>query len=65
MSEWSKTPPTKAGWYWWRPAPGHEAIMERYDMTANGLGMWDQYGAIHQLAPGQWAGPVPEPEEQP
>ena len=26
MSEWTKEPPTEAGWYWWRYRSSHDAI---------------------------------------
>ena len=44
MSEWSKTPPTKAGWYWWRferphPTPCGCVLVEYLDgvLTVRGF----------------------------
>ncbi|MFN3075976.1 MAG: hypothetical protein ABT940_03660 [Alphaproteobacteria bacterium] len=59
---WSKDKPTVAGWYWFRIAPGHMAIIERYDMSASGLVMWNN-GRIFPILDGEWAGPLPLPRE--
>lgn len=59
MSAWTHETPTTPGWYWWRPAPGHYPIIERYDMSADGLVMYSHNMTIkHPLAPGEWQGPL-------
>lgn len=60
--KWSKETPTQPGWYWYRISKGSYPIIERYDMAAHGLALWEN-GRILPISPGEWAGPIPEPEE--
>ena len=65
---WRKDKPTAPGWYWFRLAPGHYPIIERYDK--------DEYGGLvmytpsngqllkFPLAPGEWCGPLEPPHDQ-
>lgn len=62
---WSESLPEHDGWYWWRRTPGFSArilqVFRRQSgrMWADGLQYLDNYGG----RAGEWAGPIPEPDE--
>ncbi len=60
---WTKEKPTKPGWYWHRTLPGyvHEPIWVGQE---NGiLKYWHVVEECwYELPPGEWAGPIPEPQ---
>ncbi len=60
--KWTTEKPTTPGWYWYKGA-GYSTTL--YVYTANG-GLFvedhDYTGPV-QGYPGEWAGPIPEPEE--
>lgn len=51
VMRWSKEPPTKPGWYWHLQPPHFGMVIEFFDPDEN------------TSTTGQWAGPIPEPEE--
>lgn len=66
---WSKETPTQLGWYWWRRSKFNNKrplqIIEDSELT--GQLMTKRWVAILDRDPltmsGEWAGPIPEPEE--
>lgn len=64
--KWSKEKPTQAGWYWWkdldRPGKPHMAhvVNDGYGLTVYGI---EEYSRRLYEVRGEWAGPIPEPEE--
>ncbi len=63
QGQWTDQRPTVPGWYWWRIAPGHYSIIERYDKSADGLVMYGKDMHKHQLVNGEWCGPIEPPRE--
>lgn len=56
--------PTTPGWYWYRESPKHDAsIIEIYDFMAGLEYQRDGYAVGVYQSHGQFAGPIPEPEE--
>ena len=58
---WTRKRPKHSGWYWWRANPGGYAIIERYDMSADGLVMYKQEAGQlikYPLLDGEWQGPL-------
>ena len=72
MEEWTKEPPTEPGYYWLRMegASGYDAI-RRLDWIPGFEGERlfiagvDPKRSEAELGLGWWAGPIPEPKEQP
>ncbi len=62
--KWTTEKPTAPGWYWYKGA-GYPTILYVYTETFIGsLFVEDpDYGGPVQGYPGEWAGPIPEPEE--
>ena len=61
---WTDEPPTKEGWYWYRPSTSRESGMR---FVADDLYVhWVAAGKWIPVAEfsGQWAGPIPEPKER-
>ena len=55
---WTTDTPTKPGWYWWRSKIPHTDFWTCptiRDITVSAL--------LNDNLWGQWAGPIPEPEE--
>lgn len=60
---WTTDKPTKAGWYWHRQSPHPPEIVLVYiDYTGNLSAFGER---LEWITDSQWAGPIPEPEEQP
>jgi hypothetical protein len=60
---WTTNPPTAAGWYWFRGLV-HEADPFIVEVDSSGQFRWPDGGFQEvQLARGEWAGPIEEPEE--
>ena len=61
---WTKEKPTKNGWYWWRTGGGCNlrgivSVCIETDIMVLAGGI---YKYLSQTT-GEWAGPIPEPEE--
>ncbi len=61
---WTTEKPTRTGWYWWRrPSIPEDVIVEVYKDKRNpAMLMLRGRGRLY-VQRGQWAGPIPEPEE--
>ena len=65
---WTRTRPTKKGWYWYRDADREEVIFHVFDPLGNGvMKAWD-WSEGHMLRPiaeydGEWWGPLEIPPE--
>lgn len=65
--KWTREKPTQPGWYWWRAPRKRPRVLlvSAYAFTKtryqDGLG-GDVY-LVENMVPGEWAGPIPEPEE--
>jgi hypothetical protein len=60
---WTTNPPAVAGWYWFRGL-AHEADPFIVEVDSSGQFRWPDGGFQEvQLARGEWAGPIEEPEE--
>ena len=75
--KWTKEPPRQIGRYWWRPENSHsnsldvcEVLDVQEDMDRPGVffqtafdsAETDDCATVDELG-GQWAGPIPLPEE--
>ncbi len=65
--KWTKEKPSGQGWYWWKRDPYVTASIEHIYVgrTDGALFMYLPRGAgvaVDRL-PGEWAGPIQEPEE--
>ena len=68
---WTNNKPTKPGWYWWRRTNGKhwtERVAAKYRVVAHGGTLWmlgfHKIPLSHDwLDYGEWAGPIPLPEE--
>lgn len=63
---WTKEKPKSEGWYWHRTLPGyvHEPLAVLFDKGV--LRYWNVVEeSFYDLPPGQWAGPILEPQAQP
>lgn len=67
---WTTDKPTTPGWYWWRHRHGWKAdaswTVPKIVKVVNKAGLlmvcaWCQLG---NMLDGEWAGPIPEPEER-
>ena len=59
---WTTEPPQEAGWYLWREKEWRRPIVREVE---EGLVISDEFGTWSVIdVTGQWAGPIPEPEEQ-
>lgn len=74
--KWSSSPPDREGWYW-RKVLGDDIYPKGYievlEIRRNGFGLCsiqDEFGSYEYLEGDdpdpniQWAGPLPEPEEE-
>lgn len=67
---WTTEKPTKPGWYWWRDpyknnrAPEVCRVMDRKGQLIAYFND-DSIYLTEFTQPCEWAGPIPEPEEQP
>ena len=59
---WAKEPPKEPGWYWWRWCRGAE-LVPLY--VRDGLIVEYPHQSLVRVVDlgGEWAGPIPEPEE--
>ena len=55
---WTKEKPTEKGWYWLKEEGRHAVVK----MTAGGM-ISEPYVRHVNDVDGEWAGPIPEPEE--
>ena len=58
---WSSENPSKPGWYWWRDKgmfPRIRLIQKDRDSR-----LFTDTNVYAKFEKGQWAGPIPEPEE--
>lgn len=65
---WTTEKPTKPGWYWWRREKGFiPSFLHVTTDHLKGTGFFivGAYTVRFQNIGGEWAGPIPEPEEQP
>jgi hypothetical protein len=64
---WSSTPPTEPGWYWYKPPyETSSAVIWKLEMLNECLGWRDddnKFYSMKKLDKGQWAGPIPLPQE--
>lgn len=64
---WSKEKPTVPGWYWWRKKGTTERAICQIEQPVNSKYLWVYCvtGFRMELPScfGEWAGPLPEPEE--
>lgn len=68
--KWSKSPPTEPGLYWWRTPEDSEIfgvdavwIQQRFGTLI--CNSFDGNPCdISELTDGDWAGPIPQPEEE-
>lgn len=73
MLKWTSEPPKETGWYWHRPEPGviPKMVFVYWRYAPNQEPQWcavlpcncDVWRNINEIA-GEWAGPIPEPEEE-
>lgn len=64
--EWTEEPPRTVGMYWWRqdPCSKYWVYKVRLVPAIHGLITYGHKGSIHvEDIGGQWAGPIPEPQE--
>lgn len=70
---WTNEPPKEPGWYWWRTDKWNDAQIvfvdrwifcktHRLGFSAKFLKNWKKEHDVAALD-GEWAGPIPEPEE--
>ena len=60
--KWTKEKPTKDGWYWFRHKAFNTYIAK---VTCGGTILFGQYFNVKDINnDAEWAGPIPEPEEQ-
>ena len=65
---WTKTPPTKKGWYWYRDADREEVILHVFDPLGNKQWKaWDWHEGKLMLCTiagyeGEWWGPMEVPK---
>lgn len=68
IGTWSTEKPTRPGWYWWRQPYCQDVIVEiTLGGAKNGKRLYVVTdGDTGELASfsGEWAGPIPEPEER-
>lgn len=64
---WSKTKPTKAGWWWWKPTPDMAykyGGMQVAEVTIQTKGLWLEGFGYLEYFDGEWSSePVQEPKE--
>jgi hypothetical protein len=63
---WTREKPTQPGWWWWRYEAGRKAsVMHISEDHIHGMNVFTVGTLVLflQEVPGEWAGPVPEPEE--
>ncbi len=63
--KWTTTTPTVPGWHWWRASDEHGAWPHKIAQI-NGVLYITTFGTDHKrelYIGGEWAGPIPEPEE--
>ncbi len=61
--QWTEEKPAAAGWYWYRGGAGD---MEPFivEVDASGCFQWPDGGFQEvKLAKGEWAGPIPFPDD--
>ncbi len=65
--KWSSNKPTKPGWYWWRAPGKNPRVLRVWAYEGSKPTCQDGFGGdedfIENMVPGEWAGPIPEPEE--
>ena len=69
--KWYRGSPTTPGWYWYRPHDWRERNRQKpytyptiVRLHGQGGELYTQTGfAVPDLAPCEWAGPIPEPKE--
>ena len=63
---WSKSPPTKPGWYWLDRHVWHESprIVEIRDYAGE-LAIGNSTISGRWMEKATWAGPIPEPKKEP
>ena len=63
---WTEAKPTVPGWYWWRPPYSYPEMIHLFRITEDSPLIMDRRNGIY-MAPdvGQFAGPIPQPEEIP
>ena len=65
--KWTRTPPTEAGWYWYRrDGYGYgfcamSPFMGVVEVKSDWIGTWG--GEFERQNNGMWSGPIPPPEE--
>lgn len=64
---WTTNKPTTPGWYWWRRNKDKNLTCHEIGYRHEHDGLWilslpDEYVRIDEYG-GEWAGPIPEPEE--
>lgn len=58
---WTKVPPTEPGWYFWRKFPNDESRCHCVWRGSSGT-LFVNVSAV-QDCDGEWAGPIPQPQE--
>jgi hypothetical protein len=59
---WTTNLPKEPGWYWWRSSRQEPAPVKLFQMSNGDL--YSKAGLrVHEFSLGQWAGPIPLPEE--
>lgn len=66
--EWTSTPPTVTGWYWWRRMPEckpatYHVLFEagKWWILEGGFGTDGDYIPLDDIQGGEWAGPIQPP----
>lgn len=62
MTDWSKTPPTVAGWYWWRKDANEPAEIAEVRRGHDGILAVDAGWSLEWFG-GEWGQRIPSNEE--
>ena len=61
MTRWTREHPSVPGWYWWRQS--RESDPSVVHLFVDYEGLWIADPGFVMRTGGEWAGPIPEPEE--